>query len=142
MQVPASYKKDGNDECVGDSLCDDVVVVDGNSDVAAAVAGDDDVGVDCCGECTRYGICFTDCVTKTFNLTRIDLSGVMGDCQFIRQSSIEEVGNDGKKFLLYWLVVSNVYMFCGKHNRCELPCCVVNYICSLHPNPVGIPYSN
>ena len=136
MEVPKHYVDGDYKELELVSEIDNDVV----DNVLASKCGDE-IEVECKGECSRYGICFTDCITKTFHFDKLDLAKAMEDCHFIRQWNIEDVRNDGKRFLLYWWASTNIYMFCGKHNRCELPQCLIQYIRSLYKNPPGVAYS-
>ena len=43
---------------------------------------------------------FTEYVADTFDFRSIDIGSVMQDCPFVRQSSVDDLTNDGERFVL------------------------------------------
>ena len=50
------------------------------------------------------------------------------------------MSNQDIRFLLYWWFSTNVYLICGRNNRCELPKCLIEKIQDTYPNQPGVPY--
>ena len=95
----------------------------------------------CKGECcSRYGINFIECITSTFNVNTIAIDDIMFECHFVEGKYSETMTNKEKRFLLYWWFATNIYLVCGRHNRCELPDCLIEKIRKVYPNPQGEQY--
>ena len=88
--------------------------------------------------CSIYGINFVQCITKTFAINTIVLDDILVDCPFVNDDKTSETMiNKEKRFLLYWWFATNIFMTCGRHNRVELPSCLIEHIREVYPNEEG-----
>ena len=78
------------------------------------------MNIDVCREecCSRYGINFIECITHTFNVDSMAIDDIMHGCYFVEGKYSETMTNKEKRFLLYWWFATNIYLVCGRHNRC------------------------
>ena len=91
--------------------------------------------------CSIYCINFVQCITKTFAINHIVLDDILVDCPFVNDDKTSDTMiNKDKRFLLYWWFATNISMTCGRHNRIELPSCLIEHIRELYPNAEGEEY--
>jgi hypothetical protein len=89
--------------------------------------------------CSKYMLEFAVCICEAHPVAELVLHEIAKDCCFVSES-VCGMTNREKRFLIYWWYATNVYMVTGKHNRVELPRCLVNEIRRLYPNPLDEPY--
>ena len=97
--------------------------------------------VECTGElCNRYGLSFGTCILHHFPVDKLVIEDVMRECHYVDGRDSDALSNREKRFCLYYWYSANVYMVCGKHNRCQLPDCLIGKIRNTYPNTDGSAY--
>ena len=76
-----------------------------------------------------------------FPVDEIILEDINSGCHFTSHIDFDNFKNKNKKFLLYWYYSVNFYYVTGKHNRCDLPACLIWAVRGLYPNLPGEKYS-
>ena len=92
------------------------------------------------GCCSQYGMNFIERIMSTFNVNNIAIPGIMHECRFVEGKYLDTMTNKEKIFILYWWFATNIYLVYGRHNRCELPDCLIEQIRKVYPNPHGEQY--
>ena len=83
---------------------------------------------------------FTRCVSKTFQVKCMVMDDLMKVCPLVEGGDCRNSSNKQKRCILYWWFSTNVYLICGKGNRCKLPDCIISSIRKKYPNEVSVPY--
>ena len=83
--------------------------------------------------CSRYGVGFTQCICKVVPPTELDLQSISRSCIFVSKDTTD-MNNSDKRFVLYYWYATNIYHVSGRHNRIELPECLIGAIRKLFPS--------
>jgi len=93
------------------------------------------------GTCSIYGNNCVECVTHTFIIKDIVLDDLLIECYFMDENlSSDTMVPKHKMLLLYWWFSTNIYLICGRYNICKLHQCLIDAICAVYPNPIGVAY--
>ena len=94
--------------------------------------------VQCSGRlCNRYGLSFSTYILNHFSVDKLVIEDVMRECHYVDGRDSDDLSDREKRFCLYYWYSENVYMVCGKHNRCQLPDCLIGKIRNTYPNTDG-----
>jgi hypothetical protein len=91
------------------------------------------------GKCAKYGVQFETCICQAVPVKSLILQEIARECYFVSMAT-DNMQSNHKRNLIYWWYATNIYFICGRHNRAELPECLVWDVRRHFPNKPGMPY--